>query len=75
MRGCRSDGIDGDVTQDYHARFAASGKYLIFLPGTRTGTSRRRCSENKRPDGSDVRQLTPWRLAADEPDLSLAGRT
>ena len=26
----------------------------------------------QRPDGSDVRQLTPWRLAADTPDLSLA---
>ena len=25
-----------------------------------------------RPDGSDVRQLTPWRLDADVPDLSLA---
>jgi Tol biopolymer transport system component len=69
MRRLSQRGIDG-VYEDYHARFAASGKYLIFL--------RLRNRDGKtsvfrmRPDGSDVRQLTPWRLDADVPDLSLA---
>jgi Tol biopolymer transport system component len=69
MRRLSQRGIDG-VYEDYHARFAASGTYLIFL--------RLRNRDGKtsvfrmRPDGSDVRQLTPWRLAADVPDLSLA---
>ena len=71
MRRLSQRGIDG-VYEDYHARFAASGKYLIFL--------RLRNRDGKtsvfrmRPDGSDVRQLTPWRLDADVPDLSLAAR-
>jgi Tol biopolymer transport system component len=71
MRRLSQRGIDG-VYEDYHARFAASGKYLIFLRvrnrDLKTAVFR------MRPDGSDVRQLTPWRLAADVPDLSLAAR-
>ena len=69
MRRLSQRGIDG-VYEDYHARFAANGKYLIFL--------RLRNRDGKtsvfrmRPDGSDVRQLTPWALDADVPDLSLA---
>jgi WD40-like Beta Propeller Repeat len=58
------------VYEDYHARFDASGKYLIFLRlrnrDGKTAVFRMRC------DGSQIRQLTPWRLAADVPDLSLA---
>ena len=71
MRRLSQRGIDG-VYEDYHARFAASGKYLIFLRlrnrDLKTAVFR------MRPDGSDVRQLTPWRLSADVPDLSLAAR-
>ena len=69
MRRLSQRGIDG-VYEDYHARFDASGKNLIFL--------RLRNSDGKtavfwmRRDGSGVHQLTPWRLAADVPDLSLA---
>jgi WD40-like Beta Propeller Repeat len=69
MRRLSQRGIDG-VYEDYHARFDASGRHLIFL--------RLRNSDGKtavfwmRRDGSGVRQLTPWRLAADVPDLSLA---
>jgi hypothetical protein len=69
MRRLSQRGIDG-VYEDYHARFDASGRHLIFL--------RLRNSDGKtavfrmRRDGSGVHQLTPWRLAADVPDLSLA---
>jgi hypothetical protein len=69
MRRLSQRGIDG-VYEDYHARFDASGENLIFL--------RLRNSDGKtavfwmRRDGSGVHQLTPWRLAADVPDLSLA---
>jgi hypothetical protein len=69
MRRLSQRGIDG-VYEDYHARFDARGRNLIFL--------RLRNSDGKtavfwmRRDGSGVRQLTPWRLAADVPDLSLA---
>src|SRR5215469_9874398 len=69
MRRLSPRGIDG-VYEDFHARFAASGKYLVF--------ARLRNREftvaifRMRPDGSHVRQLTPWRLNADVPDLSLA---
>jgi len=69
MRRLSPRGIDG-VYEDFHARFAASGKYLIF--------ARLRNREftvavfRMRPDGSHVRRLTPWRLDADVPDLSLA---
>jgi len=69
MRRLSPPGIDG-VYEDFHARFAASGKYLIF------GRHRNQPSAvavfRMRPDGSHVRRLTPWRLHADLPDLSLA---
>src|SRR3984957_9760419 len=60
MRRLSQHGIDG-VYEDYHARFDASGRHLIFL--------RLRNSDGKtavfwmRRDGSGVHQLTPWRLA------------
>jgi Tol biopolymer transport system component len=69
MRRLSQRGIDG-VYEDYHARFDASGRHLIFLRlrsrDTKTAVFR------MRRDGSGVHQLTPWRLAADVPDLSLA---
>jgi Tol biopolymer transport system component len=69
MRRLSQRGIDG-VYEDYHARFAASGKYLIFLRLRNRDV--KSAVFRMRPDGSDVRQLTPWRLDADIPDLSLA---
>src|SRR5262249_3955091 len=69
MRRLSQRGIDG-VYEDYHARFAARGKYLIFLRlRARDFTA---AVFRMRPDGSHVRRLTPWRLHADVPDLSLA---
>ena len=69
MRRLSQRGIDG-VYEDYHARYDASGKYLIFVRvrnrDIKTAVFR------MRRDGSDVRQLTPWGVDADEPDLSLA---
>jgi Tol biopolymer transport system component len=69
MRRLSPPGIDG-VYEDGFARFAASGKYLIF--------ARNRNQPfvvaifRMRPDGSHVQRLTPWWLNADVPDLSLA---
>jgi TolB protein len=69
MRRLSPPGIDG-VYEDGFARFAASGKYLIF--------ARNRNQPfvvaifRMRPDGSHVQRLTPWRLNADVPDVSLA---
>jgi hypothetical protein len=56
--------------EDYHARFAPDGSYLTFV--------RVRNADIKNAvfrmdvDGTNVRQLTPWELDADLPDLSLA---
>jgi Tol biopolymer transport system component len=69
MRRLSQRGIDG-VYEDYHARFAASGKYLIFLRVRNRDLTA--AVFRMRPDGSHVRRLTPWRLHADVPDLSLA---
>ena len=70
MRRLSQRGIDG-VYEDYHARFAASGKYLIFVRvrnrDLKTAVFR------MRPDGSG-RGNYPRRLDADIPDLSLAAR-
>ena len=69
VRRLSQRGIDG-VFEDYRARFAPGGKYLIFV--------RVRNRDIKvavfrmRPDGTHVRQLTPWRLDGDTADLSLA---
>lgn len=69
LRRLSEPGIDG-VYEDYHARFAPDGSYLTFL--------RLRNSDGAtavfrmRPDGTGVRQLTPWALNADVPDLSQA---
>jgi Tol biopolymer transport system component len=62
-------GIDG-VFEDYRARFAPGGQYLTFV------RVRNRDLHvavfRMRPDGSQVRQLTPWRLDADVADVSPA---
>ena len=56
MRRLSPRGIDG-VYEDYHARFAASGKYLIFLRLRNRDV--KSAVFRMRRDGSDVRQLTP----------------
>jgi Tol biopolymer transport system component len=69
VRRLSEPGIDG-VFEDYRARFAPHGSYLIFV--------RVRNSDIKaavfrmRPDGTGVRQLTPWGLGGDVPDVSPA---
>jgi Tol biopolymer transport system component len=69
VRRLSQPGIDG-VFEDYRARFAPGGKYLIF--------ERVRNRDlhvavfRMRPDGSHVHQLTPWRLDGDVADVSPA---
>lgn len=69
VRRLSEPGIDG-VFEDYHARFAPSGKYLTF----QRLRNRDLASAVFRmlPDGSQVRQLTPWRLGGALPDVSPA---
>lgn len=61
-------GIDGGF-EDYHARFAP-GRYLTFVR-VRNADVKSAVFRMDR-DGNDVRQLTPWSLDADEPDISPA---
>ena len=62
-------GIDG-VYEDYHARFDASGKYLIFLRlRNRDGKT---AVFRMRRDGSECVSSPRGGVAADVPDLSLA---
>jgi WD40-like Beta Propeller Repeat len=62
-------GIDGRF-EDYYADYSRDGSYVVFL--------RARLSPDSvavfrmDADGTDVRRLTPWKLEADTPDLSLA---
>ena len=69
VRRLSQPGIDG-MFEDYHARFAPGGRYLIFV------RIRNRDIHSAvfrmGADGSQVRQLTRWRLDADTPDLSPA---
>ena len=69
VRRLSEPGIDG-VFEDYRARFAPDGKYLIFVRVRNRDI--KAAVFRMRPDGSQVRQLTPWRLDADLPDVSLA---
>jgi Tol biopolymer transport system component len=69
MRRLSQRGIDG-AYEDYHARFDASGRHLIFLRLRNRDV--KSAVFRMRRDGSDIHQLTPWRLDADVPDLSLA---
>lgn len=62
-------GIDG-VYEDAHARFAPDAKYVVFV---RTRNSDLHVAAFRmRPNGTDVRRLTPWELDADLPDVSPA---
>jgi Tol biopolymer transport system component len=69
VRRLSEPGIDG-AFEDYRARFAPDGKYLIFVRVRNRDI--KAAVFRMRPDGSQVRQLTPWRLDADLPDVSLA---
>jgi hypothetical protein len=71
IRRLSEPGIDG-AFEDYRARFAPGGRYLIFVRSA-TATSSRPCS-GCAPDGTHVHQLTPWRLDADTSDLSATQR-
>jgi len=62
-------GIDG-IYEDNHARFSPDGTYLIFLR-SRTSDGHNAVFR-MRPNGTGIRQLTPWKLDADLPDLSPA---
>jgi len=69
VRRLSQPGIDG-VYEDYHARYAPDGSYLIFVRVRNKDV--KSAVFRMRPDGTDVRQLTPWSLDADVPDLSQA---
>jgi Tol biopolymer transport system component len=62
-------GNDG-ILEDGHARFSPDGSYLIFERSSNvTGFA---AVFRMDMDGSNLRQLTPWELNADTPDLSQA---
>jgi len=62
-------GIDG-VYEDYHARYAPDGSYLVFV---RVSNEQDQVAQFRmNSDGTHVRQLTPWDLNADTADLSQA---
>ena len=69
VRRLSEPGIDG-AFEDYRARFAPGGKYLIFVRVRNRDI--KAAVFRMRSDGSHVRQLTPWRLDADLPDVSTA---
>lgn len=62
-------GIDG-VYEDYHARFSPDGGYVVF---TRIRNEDIKAAAFRMAlDGTNVVQLTPWKLGADLADLSPA---
>jgi Tol biopolymer transport system component len=62
-------GIDG-VYEDYFARYSPDGSYIVF---TRVRNKRFHSAVFRMDvDGTDVRQLTPWKLDADLANLSPA---
>ena len=69
VRRLSEPGIDG-AFEDYRARFAPGGRYLIFVRIRNRDI--KSAVFRMRPDGTHVRQLTPWRLDADTSDLSMA---
>ncbi len=69
LRRLSQPGIDG-VYEDSHARWAPGGTYIVFIRGRNSdGHS---ALFRMRPDGTDLRQLTPWELDADIFDVSPA---
>jgi Tol biopolymer transport system component len=71
VRRLSEPGIDGTY-EDSHARYAPDGSYLTFLRGDNVNLAS--AVFRMDPDGTNVRQLTPWELGADLPDLSVATR-
>ncbi len=69
LRRLSEPGID-KIYEDGHARFAPGGKYLVFVRGR--NSDGHVAVFRMRPDGTDLRQLTPWELDADLPDVSPA---
>jgi Tol biopolymer transport system component len=67
-------GIDG-VFEDYHAHLSPDGSYIVFTRLRNDPLAVAAFRMNV--DGSDVRQLTPWKLGGDLADLSpvASGRT
>ena len=63
--------IDAAFMEDVVAEWSPDGSYIQFLRG-RSRPTIQYAVFRMRPDGTDVRQLTPWELDADEPDLSNA---
>jgi TolB protein len=69
VRRLSEHGIDG-AYEDYFARPAPDGTYLTFLRVRNDPFAT--ALFRMRPDGTGVRQLTPWELRADHYDLSPA---
>jgi Tol biopolymer transport system component len=69
IRRLSEPGIDG-AFEDYRARYAPGGRYWTFVRVRNRDI--KSAVFRMRPDGTHVRQLTPWRLDADTADLSLA---
>jgi Tol biopolymer transport system component len=62
-------GIDG-AYEDYHAHYSPDGSYIVF---TRVRNKPFAISAFRmNADGSDLRQLTPWKLGGDLSDISPA---
>ncbi len=55
---------------DFYADYSRDGSYVVFLRGRTSPDSV--AVFRMDADGTKVRRLTPWRLQADIPDLSLA---
>ncbi len=62
-------GIDG-VFEDYYARYSPDGSYIVFTRIRNKPFNSAVFRMNA--DGTDVRQLTPWKLDGDLADLSPA---
>jgi Tol biopolymer transport system component len=69
VRRLSEPGIDG-VYEDYRAHFGPGGKYIVFIRVRNSDVHS--ALFRMRPDGTDVRQLTPWELDADIFDVSPA---
>ena len=69
VRRLSQPGIDG-IYEDSRARWAPDGKYIVFIRGR--NSDGHNALFRMRPDGTDLRQLTPWELDADIFDVSPA---
>ncbi|MFJ7218154.1 TolB family protein [Amycolatopsis sp. NPDC098790] len=67
VRRLSQPGIDG-AFEDCRARYSPTGSFLVFVRvDNATGTT---AVFRMGDDGRDVRQLTPWALSADHPEIS-----